>query len=262
MGFSLKKNIISRYLIAGKPPCRIIAIFACLLILGACTSDGGDNISISSASQGSDPVVLEIPVAYIRRPLPLETAEIPDLRDPLAFNPGAELFVRSRAETSAEEINVTELILSVAAEEEGVAIEELAIDIKDIETSYDGKRLIFAARVVPEPVNANLELTTWNIWLFDFETREAQYLIPSRIKRNEGFDNGGGQDTAPHFLTDDRIVLSSTRQTTIAGKLLNEGRAQIYAGLDEERDDPASVLHIYDPSLGEESFQQIFAFYF
>ena len=52
-------------------------------------------------------------------------------------------------------------------------MEELAIDIKDLETSFDGKKLIFAARVVPEPVNANLEFTTWNIWLFDFETMQA-----------------------------------------------------------------------------------------
>jgi hypothetical protein len=236
---------------------RVFLTLACLILLNACTSDSGDSISLSSDDQDPDPVLLEIPIAYIKRPLLEETDDAPDLRDPLAFNPGVGLFVRSRSNTSAEEINVTDQILSVVADEEGVAIDELAIDIKDLETSFDGKRLIFTARVVPEPVNNNLELTTWNIWLFDFETRQAQYLIPSRIKRNEGFDHGGGQDTAPHFLTDDRIVLSSTRQTAIGGKLLNEGRAQIYAGLDEERDDPASVLHIYDPSLGEESFQQI-----
>lgn len=257
MGDFLNKPSLSALLPRRRLHYPLLTLVASLSLLSACTSDGGDNVSLSSGNQGSDPVLLEIPVAYVKRPLLEETEEAPDLRDPLAFNPGAQLFVRSRSETSADEINVTEQILSVVAEEEAVAIEELAIDIKDLETSFDGKRLIFAARVVPEPVNANLEFTTWNIWLFDFETRQAQYLVPSRIKRNEGFDHGGGQDTAPHFLTDDRIVLSSTRQIAVAGKLLNEGRAQIYAGLDEERDDPASVLHIYDPSLGEESFQQI-----
>jgi hypothetical protein len=248
----LLKNITNRGL---RYP--LFALAGSLLLLSACTSDSGDSITLSSGSQGSDPVLLEIPIAYVKRPLPDEMDDTPDLRDPLAFNPGVELFVRSRSDTSAEEINVTDQILSVVAAEEGVTIEELAIDIKGLETSFDGKRLIFAARVVPEPVDNNLEFTTWNIWLFNFETRQAQYLVPSRIKRNEGLSHGGGHDTAPHFLTDDRIVLSSTRQTAIAGKLLNEGRAQIYAGLDEERDDPASVLHIYDPSMGDESFQQI-----
>lgn len=226
------------------------------LSLAACTGGGsGDgDTSIALDQQDQDPVVLEIPIAYVRRPIP-EQADLMDLRNPLAFNPGAELLVRSQASNLVEEVNITPLIADRVALEENVASAELAIDIKDLETSFDGKTLIFAARVVPEPVDNNLEFTTWNIWTYDFESRDLQYLIPSRLTRNEGVEIGGGQDIAPHFLTDDRIVFSSTRQTVSQGRQLNEGRAQLYAALDDSRNLPAAVLHTYDPDTGE--FEQI-----
>ena len=102
--------------------------------------------------------MLEIPIAYVRRPLP---EEAPDLRDPLAFLPGAQLLVRERSALSADEIDITPRIIETVAEEEGLANEGLAIDIKGLESSFDGSTLIFSARVVPEPVAENLELTTW-----------------------------------------------------------------------------------------------------
>ena len=85
-------------------------------------------------------MVLEIPVAYIRRPLPEQAT---DLRDPLQFNPGANLLVRDRASTSADEVDVTAQIATIVAAEEAVASEDIAIDIKGLESSYDGKQLIF-----------------------------------------------------------------------------------------------------------------------
>jgi hypothetical protein len=193
-------------------------------------------------------------VAYIARPLPDAPT---DLRDPLAFNPGARLYVRERSSASADDVDITAQIAATVAVEEGVPEEEIAIDVKGLESSYDGKTLVFAARAVPEPVAANLERTTWNLWTMDLETMRAQYLIPSRIKRNEGVETGGGHDIAPHFLTDDRIVFSSTRQVAGQSRLLNEGRSQIFAALDEDGDDPAAVLHIYDPQRRSAEFRQI-----
>ena len=215
---------------------------------------GGDTITLTTNSQGADPVVLEIPIAYIKRPIPMDP---PDLRDPLDFYPGAQLFVKERSAPSAEETDVTEQILAIVAEEEGVSPDELEIDIKGLESSYDGKTLVFAARVVPMPVDANLELTTWNLWLFDLVQLQAEYLIDSRIKRNESMEAGGGQDIDPHFLGDDRIVFSSTRQVASQARQLNEGRIQIFAALDEDRQEPSAVLHIYDPLQRDAEFQQI-----
>ena len=135
-------------------------------------------------------------------------------------------------------------------------MEELAIDIKGVESSFNGKQLVFAARVVPEPVDANLEDTTWNLWLLDMLTLEPRYVIPSRLKRNDGLE-AAGPGHRLHFLPDDRIVFSSTRQVAEQARQLNEGRAQIFAALTEDGRDPAAVLHIYDPQQRDAEFKQI-----
>ncbi len=233
---------------------RLILPFALTVLAAACTDGGGDSITLTTDDQGVDPTVLEVPVAYVRRPLP-DTP--PDLRDPLEFNPGARLLVKDRSAVSAEEVDITPAMLEIAALEEDVPIEELAIDIKGVEASYDGKLLVFTARIVPEPVDANLENTTWNLWFLDMETLEPSYVIPSRLKRNDGFEAGGGQDIDPHFLPDDRIVFSSTRQVAEQARQLNENRAQIFSALTEDGDDPAALLHIYDPQQRDAEFVQI-----
>ncbi|MEM8547316.1 MAG: hypothetical protein AAGF46_04045 [Pseudomonadota bacterium] len=216
-------------------------------------SDGG-SITLVAGDQSADPVVLEIPIAYVRRPLPEEAT---DLRDPLAFNPGANLYVRERASTSAAEILVTDQLRDIVATELEVEADSLAVDIKDLESSYDGNTLLFAARLVPEPADANLDSTTWNLWQFDLLTQQASYVIPSRIKRNEGLEAGGAQDIAPHYLPDDRIVFSSTRQVASQARQLDEGRALLFSALTEDGNGPAAVLHIYDPLLRADEFQQI-----
>ncbi len=224
-------------------------------ILTACGGGGGGgNVTLTTNNQGADPVLLEVPVAYVRRPL---TEDAPDVRDPLAFFPGAELFVRERSAATAEDIDVNARIRAIVAEEEGVEPQDIVLDIKGVESSFDGNTLVFAVRAVPEPVDANLDDTTWNLWTYDLETRTAGYVIASRIKRNEGVEAGGGHDIAPHFLPDDRIVFSSTRQVTSQGRQLNEGRIQLFAALTESGGSPAAVLHLYDPQLRGEEFRQI-----
>ncbi|MFK7977192.1 MAG: hypothetical protein AB8C02_13740 [Halioglobus sp.] len=236
-----------------------VAIWIQLFLIG-CGGGGTDgNVTLTTNEQGQDPVVVEVPIAYIRRPAPVEPN---DLRDPLTFTPGARLFIRERSATSAQDKELTQAIVEIVAaelssDEENVEDIEIALDVKDLESSFDGNTLIFSARAVRQPVDDNLENTTWNLWTYDFEQDTVQYVIPSRIKRNEGVESGGGQDLAPSFLPDDRIVFSSTRQVTSQARLLNEGRAQLFAALDEDRDDPAAVLHIYDPQQRGDEFQQI-----
>jgi hypothetical protein len=227
-----------------------LSLFSALL--PGCGS--GENVTLTTDNQGEDPVVVETPIAYIKRPVPDEP---PEIRDPLRFQPGAQLLVRERAATAANDRDVSALIAEIVALEEGVSAQEIALDIKDLESSYDGKSLIFAVRAVPVPVSVNLQSSTWNLWLYDLESGEPRYLISSRIKRNEGVESGGGHDLAPHFLPDDRIVFSSTRQVTSQARQLDEGRAQIFAALDEDRRNPAAVLHVYDPQLRGDEFRQI-----
>lgn len=247
----MKKNIRHIFL-------RRTLVYTFLLsILNGCGGGGsgsGGNVTLTTDNQGGDPVIVEIPVAYIRRPVPEEPS---DLRDPLGFSPGATLFVRERSATSAEDLDITAQIAAIVAAEEEVGVEEIALDIKGLESSFDGNTLIFAVRAVPEPVDDNLEDSTWNLWTYNIEERVAQYVIPSRIKRNEGVETGAGHDIAPYFLPDDRIVFSSTRQVASQGRQLNEGRIQLFAALDEDRRDPAAVLHLYDPQLRGDEFKQI-----
>lgn len=231
----------------------LLILFTVVQMVG-CGGGGDGSITLTTGEQGGDPVVVEVPVAYVSRPLPDDP---PDLRSPLDFHPGARLFVRPRASTAADDIEVSNRIAAIVAAEEGVTAQEIALDIKDLESSFDGSTLIFAVRAVPEPVAENLEDTTWNLWTYDLAQDLPAYLIGSRIKRNEGVESGGGHDLAPHFLPDDRIVFSSTRQVASQGRQLNEGRIQLFAALDEDRRDPAAVLHVYDPQLRDEEFRQI-----
>ena len=124
---------------------RLLAIAALVLfVVTACGGGGGGSgggLTLVSGDQDADPVVLEIPIAYIRRPIP-EAAS--DLRNPLAFNPGAELYVRERAATTADDIDVTSKIARIVAQEINADADTLAIDIKGLESSFDGKQLVLS----------------------------------------------------------------------------------------------------------------------
>ncbi len=231
------------------------ALFSLGLIGCGGGGGGGDTITLTgSGNESPDPVVVEVPIAYVKRTAPTADADPNDLREPTAFNPGAELLVRGSASNNAIELNITHQITAIVATELSVQESELAVDIKDLNTSFDGKTLLFAARVVPEPVDNNLEDTTWNLWQYDFASDTASYLIPSPATRNEAAADGSSQDTDPHFLPDGRIVFSSTRQTSNLIRLSAEGRPAFIAA-DESGRAPASVLHIYDPD--DNSFEQI-----
>ncbi len=112
-------------------------------------------------------------------------------------------------------------------------------DVKDLSSSFDGKQLVFAMRA-PEIPNADPEdQPTWNIWLYDVETNSLRRVISSDITAEIG------QDVAPHFLPDGRIVFASTRQRDAKAVLLDEGKPQFAAQV-ETRDEDALSLHVMD----------------
>lgn len=80
-------------------------------------------------------------------------------------------------------------------------------------------------------------LADWNIWEYEFATDTLSRVIASDTVAE------AGQDVAPHYLPDGRIVFSSTRQRQASALLLDEGKPQ-FAALDEDLDDPAIVLHV------------------
>lgn len=197
-----------------------IGVAALLLIFLPACLDTGD--------QGPDPVVVDYPIAYIKRPLVRDdqgALQQPDIRDPLEFNPGADVYVRDRASPGAAERNIT------------AALTQGAGDVRDLDVSYDGSKLLFALRE-PEIDNADEdEQPTWDIYQYDLSSGELRGVMPDAIT------NDAGQDVAPHYLPDGRIVFSSTRQRQAKAILLDEGKPQFEA-LDEDRNDPALVLHV------------------
>ncbi|MBF7074555.1 PD40 domain-containing protein [Glaciecola sp. MH2013] len=209
--------------------------------LGAC---GGEDIS--SEEQEPDPVVVDVPIAVIKRDLSVEGADQQrSIGEPALFVPGASLVLKARASASAVEVDLTESIFADRVDEEG---NRLPIDIKDLESSYDGSRLIFSMRAPEDEDADDDEQPTWNIWEYILETQELRRVIGSDIVAE------AGEDTGPIYLADGRILFSSTRQRGNQAVLLDEGKPQ-YNGLEEGLDVHASVLHIMDAN--GENIQQI-----
>jgi hypothetical protein len=212
---------------------------AVLALLGGCSSSDGGGVS-SGSGQGPDPVVLDFPIAYVKRPTPDAQAPAADARRMLEFQPGGDLWVRDRASPSAAERNVT------------FAVTQGEGDVRDVEPSYDGTKLVFAMR---EPLIEGADeedQPTWNIWEYEVATRQLRRVIGSDIVAEEG------HDLAPHYLPDGRIVFTSTRQRQSRAILLDEGKPQ-FAAQDEDRAEPAFVLHVMNAdgsSLRQISFNQ------
>ncbi|MGB1835853.1 MAG: hypothetical protein ACPHZA_05575 [Marinobacter adhaerens] len=195
----------------------------------------------SSDSQQADPVVVENPVAYVERALLFDEntgALVEDnLADPSAFRPGARLFLKASATADAETQDIASRAFAGPQflDDNG----QLRFDVKDLHVSHDGSRLLFAMRA-PEIEDADDEdQPTWNIWEYDVSTDILRRIIESDVTAR------AGQDVAPAYLPDGRIVFSSTRQRISKAVLLDEGKPQ-YSGLDEEGDSPGFVLHVMD----------------
>jgi hypothetical protein len=220
-----------------------VASLALLIATSGCSSSesggGGGSVAIGGG-QGADPVVLDFPIAYVRRPTPAADAPATDARRLLAFEPGADLFLRDRAAPAADARNITaEVTLG-----EG--------DVRDVEPSFDGTRLVFAMREPLIEGADEADQPTWNIWEYDTVSRQLRRVIQSDIVAEEG------HDLAPHYLPDGRIVFSSTRQRQSRAILLDEGKPQ-FAAQDEDRREPAFVLHVMNADgtgLRQISFNQ------
>ncbi|HEY7771586.1 MAG TPA: hypothetical protein VIC26_00280 [Marinagarivorans sp.] len=203
--------------------------------------------------QQPDPVVVDIPIAFIARTLPIDSD--PDAQDaivsqnildPSAFNPGARLIFKDRAKFSAPEQDVTSGLFADQPEDPDDADSNLVpaqIDIKDLDVSPKGDKLVFALRGPANPDDDAVQ-PTWNLWEYSVATGMAAPLI------DQSFVAEQGEDVSPTYLPDGRIVFSSSRQKRAKAILLDEGKPQ-YLGLDEDGENPTFNLHIYSPNSGE-----------
>jgi hypothetical protein len=175
----------------------------------------------TSSSGGLDPLVEDFGIAYVKRAVP--DMDDADVREPVAFNPGSDLIFRDLASPSANERNVTFGLTG------GLA------DVKDVETSFDGSKLVFAMRM-PED-DTNLFEETWDIWEYEIASDTLTRVISSGLSAEKG------HDIAPHYLPDGRIIFSSTRQQQSKAVLVDEGKPQ-FSALDEDRNEHAFLLHV------------------
>lgn len=214
----------------------LLLILAPALMAGCLANSGGD---------ATDPVAVENPVVFVERPLLFDDNDgslVGDnVAEPATFRPGARLLLKDRAAPDSVARDISSRAFSGTGTMNGNGA--LPYDVKDLSVSADGSQVVFAMRA-PEIEGADEEdQPTWNIWQYSVADNSLERLIASDVTAAEG------QDIAPAYLPDGRIVFSSTRQRASRAVLLDEGRLQNksqYAALEEERNVPAFVLHVMD----------------
>jgi len=184
-------------------------------------------------TSGSDPLVQDYGIAYVKRPQP--TMDTADIRQPAAFNPGAVLLYRELASPGAAEHDVSSRIIGALG------------DVKDVDISPDGSKLLFAMHM-PELQNvAPEDQPTWNIWEYDIDTDQLRRIIAADVVAD------AGQDISPRYLPGppggERIVFASTRQERSQAILLDENKPQ-FSALDENRREQNFTLHVMDLADG------------
>ena len=193
--------------------------------LGACS--GGGNVNLGK-SQVADPATVDFPIFYVKRQVPMNstgTVLQDDLRVLRDAVPSADLYERASASPSALETNITARLTAGAS-----------WDVKDVDTSADGTRVVFAMR---GPLAMNQDPKKPPSW------RIYEYLIASDTLRAVivPATDPTVNDVSPHYLPDGRIVFSSTRQTQSQAILLDENKPQ-FSAQDEDRTEPAFVLQV------------------
>lgn len=234
MQIPMNRNRISQTSLSS----RLCELLVTLLLVTELTGCGG---GLSGDENETDPVVVDNPVAFIKRPLALVEADNAqpvldetDIRNPADFSPGAVLYLKDRATPAAVARDLTSGVFADPSflNDDG----ELLYDVKDLDVSYDGRKLLFAMRA-PEIEGADeADQPKWNIWEYDVDARQLRQISP------DGVDDG--DDIAPTYLPDGRILFSSARQRRSRGILQDEGRDEQYAAQSEDDGGDAFVLHV------------------
>jgi len=202
-------------------------------LLAACTQGpGGGGIGLASG-QDPDPATVDFPIFYIRHQIPEDQDNVTRLRPFIEDDEySATLWKRDRASPGAPETEITARLRV-----DPLGAPEDRYDIKDLAVAPDGLHVAFAMRGPIDDLDDEDEPPTWNIWEYNIETDTLHRVITSDIIEEEG------QDVAPSYLPDGRILFSSTRQRQAKAILLDEGKAQFEAAT-EARNESAFVLHV------------------
>jgi hypothetical protein len=208
---------------------------AAVAAMAGCSSRG--NLAIGSG-QSSGGQSNDFAIAYIKRTLPTDATALAQLRAkddvtlPRNYWSKADVFIRSAANPQGIETNIT---TSVTGKD--------FWDAKDLDVSTDGTLLIFALRGPITPNQQDFKPPTWHIWQYSVASGTLTQLTGTSIDTAPN-----SNDVGPHYLSDGRIVFSSTRQTTSREVLINEGgigeNVQPFEAQTESQNTSDFVLHV------------------
>ncbi|MGC3980285.1 MAG: hypothetical protein QM808_03410 [Steroidobacteraceae bacterium] len=219
-------------------------LLGCLLLTACGSGTNDDKVRIGSGQSTSTGTAAssDYPIFYVKRTTPNIADAVDDNLDDVrrlrVFNTNADLYMRDRASPSAAEHNITERVHPA----------NQRWDVKDVDVSADGSKVIFAMRGPLSDDQEDKDPPTWNIWEYVIASDTLHRVISSNVIAEEG------QDVSPHYLPDGHILFASTRQYQSKAVLLDENKPQFEAQ-DENRDESAFVLHVMDATGG--NIQQI-----
>jgi Hydrazine synthase alpha subunit middle domain/WD40-like Beta Propeller Repeat len=201
---------------------KLAAIALPLLVVIGCSSASSGHAPGVAGGQTLTPGITNFPLAYIKRPV--LTKDI-DVRDLITSITGGDLFIRSQASASGQEVNVTGTITK------GMG------DVRDLDVSPDGTTIVFSLRLPLNPKKPNTDVTqpNWHIYTYNAGTQTVAQLTNDDIT--------AGHDVGARYLPDGRIVFASTRQIATQSILLDEGRPQ-YAAQTDDRSQSIFLLHV------------------
>jgi Hydrazine synthase alpha subunit middle domain len=202
---------------------KLAALALPLLALLGCESATTGHAPGLAGGQNLTPGITNYPLAYIKRPV--ITKDFDNIRDLITSMTGGDVYIRDTASAGGAETNITASITMGKG------------DVRDLDVSPDGTKMIFSLRL---PLNPNLKNTdlkqpNWHIYQYDAAAKTVTQLTNDDIT--------AGHDVGGHYLPDGRIVFASTRQLATQSILLDEGRPQ-YSAETDNRQQEIFLLHV------------------
>jgi hypothetical protein len=218
---------------------RLLVIALMTAAVVACSSGGNLSIGRGQSTGGQD---VDFAIAYIKRTLPTDSTDLAallakdDVTLPRNYWSKADVYIRSSASPAGTESNIT---ASVTGGTTGTQF----WDVKDLDVSPDGTLLIFAMRGPITPAQQDFLPPTWHIWQYSVPNGTLTQLTGTSLDTAPN-----SNDVGPHYLSDGRIVFSSTRQTQSKEVLINEGsvgeNVQPFEAQTESGNTSDFVLHV------------------
>ncbi|HXB00871.1 MAG TPA: hypothetical protein VNW05_10100, partial [Steroidobacteraceae bacterium] len=202
---------------------KLAALALPLFALLGCESATTGHAPGLAGGQNLTPGITNYPLAYIKRPV--ITKDFDNVRDLITSMTGGDVYIRDTASAGGAETNITASITK------GMG------DVRDLDVSPDGTKMIFSLRLPlnPKLKNTDLKQPNWHIYQYDAAAKTVTQLTNDDIT--------AGHDVGGHYLPDGRIVFSSTRQLATQSILLDEGRPQ-YSAETDNRQQEIFLLHV------------------